>query len=77
MQKDCLEHFCHAGVAMTFLLSKPPPGLVARLQTPFAAEPHLLHRYRFGEIPRLIHIRPLQHRNVIGKKLQWNSKDDR
>src|SRR5215510_1670461 len=37
----------------------------------------LFHRHALREIPRLIHIRSSQHRNVIGQELQRYRKQDR
>ncbi len=34
----------------------------------------LLDRYTFGQIPRLIHIRTAQHRNMVRQELQWYCK---
>ena len=35
------------------------------------------HRHALGKIPRLIHVRPPQHRNMIGEELQGNREQDR
>ena len=37
----------------------------------------LFHRHALGKIPRLIHVRPPQHRNMIGEELQGNREQDR
>ena len=37
----------------------------------------LLHRNRFGQIPRLIHVSPPRGRRVIREQLQWHDVQDR
>src|SRR5688572_17850156 len=63
-ENEAGSHFQHA-------FSPPTPACSgARL-------PRLFHRHALGKIPRLIHIRPPQHRNMIGEQLQGNRKQDR
>ena len=38
---------------------------------PFSTS-YLFDRDAFGQVPRLIHIRAAQHRNMIRQELQWN-----
>src|ERR1700722_18460887 len=37
----------------------------------------LLHRQALGEIARLIDVRALEHRNVVGEQLHGNGENDR
>src|SRR4051812_21993081 len=63
-----------AGAGTTTESELAPRALMAQLR-PTSAWRSLLHRHALRQIPRLVHIRPANHRGVIGEKLQRNRVD--
>jgi hypothetical protein len=37
----------------------------------------LLHRHALGQVPRLVHVRPAQHVDVVRQQLQRHARQDR
>lgn len=55
------------------------PGLdltIAHIENVPVHSPKLFHRHRLGQIPRLVDIRPLQHRDMVAQQLQRDRVDD-
>ena len=62
------------GLEAIFSTSSSHPPTPACLE---ARPSRLFHRHALGKIPRLIHVRAPQHRNMIGEELQGNREQDR